>query len=294
MSIDNPVRAGDRGRYPRKAQGGGGSAGRCRIGRFHLRNNNDRAPKRVRNELRFRHITVASKTLVAGAFWRIVFSGSDLAGFHSPSFDDHIKIFFPQSAGDTLMLPQITAEGIVWPDGVRPASRDYTPLAFNGSDSLTLDFYIHDGGIASDWASAAKPGDQIAMGGPRGSFVAPADYACQIYVCDETGLPAFKRRHAEMQAQQVHLLAFVDENTGRDYLGGLDNVQVSWLGSGKMQAGDLAPAVARLDTLALPADDYFVWLTGEGEAVKQLSDYFIQQRGADDTFVRAVAYWHQK
>ncbi len=48
----------------------------------------------MRNELRFRHITVASKTRVADAFWRIVFSGSDLAGFHSPSFDDHIKSVF--------------------------------------------------------------------------------------------------------------------------------------------------------------------------------------------------------
>ncbi|MGC0910248.1 siderophore-interacting protein, partial [Pantoea agglomerans] len=38
-----------------------------------------RVPQRVRNELRFRHIQVASKTNIAGKFWRIRFSGSDLA-----------------------------------------------------------------------------------------------------------------------------------------------------------------------------------------------------------------------
>lgn len=254
----------------------------------------DRAPRRVRNELRFRHITVVSKTLIANEFWRIIFNGSDLAGFHSPSFDDHIKVFFPENAGSSLALPQLTDEGIVWPGGVRPAARDYSPLEFNGIDSLTLDFYIHDGGVASNWANTAKPGDQIAMGGPRGSFVAPTDYACQIYVCDETGLPAFKRRYAEMQAQEIHLLAYTEEATGRGYLGELENVQVSWLGSGTMQANNLGPLIATLDKIALPAEEYFIWLTGEGEAVKLLSDYFTQQRGADTDYVRAVAYWHQK
>lgn len=257
-------------------------------------NPSERAPRRVRNELRFRHITVVSKTLIAGEFWRIVFNGSDLAGFNSPSFDDHIKVFFPESPGKTLALPQMTDEGIVWPGGVRPAARDYTPLEFNGVDSLTIDFYLHDGGVASSWANEASVGDQIAMGGPRGSLVIPTDYACQIYVCDETGLPAFKRRYAEMQAQEIHLLACADEATGRDYLGDLPDVQVSWLGSGALQAANLAPITAQLDKIALPANEYFIWLTGEGEAVKLLSDYFTQGRGADSDYVRAVAYWHQK
>lgn len=254
---------------------------------------NPRAPRRVRNELRFRHITVASKTRVAGQFWRIVFTGSDLAGFNSPSYDDHIKVFFPEP-GSALTLPTMTDEGVVWPAGVRPAARDYTPLEFNGVDSLTLDFYIHDGGVASSWANDAQPGDQLAMGGPRGSCVVPVDYGCQVYVFDETGLPAIKRRLAEVEAQEVHLLAFVDEATGRDYLGDLDGVNISWLGSGTMQSDNLGALMAKLDKISIPSKEYFIWLTGEGEAVKLLSDYFTQRRGADTDFVRAVAYWHQK
>ena len=71
-------------------------------------------------------------------------------------------------------------------------------------------------------------------------------------------------------------------------------MQVSWLGSGTMQADNLTPIKAQLDRIALPATEYFIWLTGEGEAVKLLSDYFTQGRGAHTDFVRAVAYWHQK
>nr|WP_314985496.1 siderophore-interacting protein [uncultured Pantoea sp.] len=255
---------------------------------------NQRLPQRIRNELRFRHIQVASKTNIAGKFWRIRFTGSDLAGFTSQGFDDHIKVFFPSAEGETLALPQITDAGIVWPEGLRPQARDYTPLEFDGVSSLTLDFYIHQQGVASDWATQAQVGDKLIIGGPRGSLVVPADYAFQLYVCDETGLPAFARRQRDASAQALHLYAFTDEATGRDYLSDTAGVTTNWMGSGQMQKAQLSQLIARLDQLTLPAEDYFIWLTGEGEFVKALSDYFTVQRGLNSEFVRAVAYWHQK
>lgn len=269
------------------------AAGGVKGGFMHSDNqaSRSRAPQRVRNELRFRHITVASKTLVASEFWRITFHGSDLAGFHSPGFDDHIKVFFPQESGAELQLPQMTDEGIVWPGGARPPARDYTPLAFDGESSLTLDFYIHDGGVASGWAQQAKEGDRLIMGGPRGSLVVPTDYAFQLYVCDETGLPAFKRRQADARAQALHLFACVDEATGRDYLPDLAGVNAHWLGSGAAQVDKL---IAALDNIVVPQEDYFIWLTGEGDFAKALGDYFVTRRGLDPAFVRAVAYWHAK
>ncbi|MEZ3500671.1 siderophore-interacting protein [Pantoea sp. KPR_PJ] len=253
-----------------------------------------RAPQRVRNELRFRHITVASKTRVADQFWRVTFQSSDLAGFQSPGFDDHIKVFFPLPDGTALQLPQMTEEGIVWPDGVRPPARDYTPLGFDGESSLTLDFYIHDGGVASSWAQQAKEGDRLVIGGPRGSLVVPTDYAFQLYVCDETGLPALNRRLTAAEAQHLHLFACVDESIGCGYLPALSGVNAHWLGSGTMQAERGEALIAALDKIAVPQQDYFIWLTGEGEFVKALSDYFIERRGLDAAFVRAVAYWHAK
>ncbi|MEG3109194.1 MULTISPECIES: siderophore-interacting protein [Pantoea] len=253
-----------------------------------------RAPQRVRNELRFRHITVTSKTKVANHFWRIVFKGSDLAGFNSPGFDDHIKIFFPEAGSGELALPQMTDEGIVWKEGVRPPARDYTPLEFDGESSLTIDFYIHESGVASDWATRANIGDTLIMGGPRGSLVVPTDYAFQLYVCDETGLPAFKRRKKDLQAEALHLFAYTDEQTGRGYLPDLAEVNVSWLGNGTMQSENLGTLIAALDNIAIPQDESFIWLTGEGNFVKTLSDYFTVDRGIDPAYVRAVAYWHQK
>ncbi len=254
-----------------------------------------RIPQRVRNELRFRQIAVTGKTLVAGNFWRVDFSGPDLVGFVSPGFDDHIKVFFPDAVSGVLHLPQISEEGIRWPDGVRPRSRDYTPLSFDSAaGTLTLDFFIHDDGVASQWAEQAKAGDVLGIGGPRGSLLVPEDYHFQLYICDESGLPAFRRRKQTMEGHLTELFAFTDEATGTAYLEGLKGIKASWLGQGAMQAEHLNGLLSALDTVPLPTDDYFIWITGEGEAVKKLSDYFIEHRGCDATCVRAVAYWHQK
>ncbi|MFG1172194.1 siderophore-interacting protein [Erwiniaceae bacterium CAU 1747] len=256
--------------------------------------NKHRVPERVRNELRFRQIKVAAKTLVAENFWRIDFTGDDLAGFDSPGFDDHIKVFFPDASGE-LHLPEVTSEGVVWKEGRRPVSRDYTPLRFDGvKNTLTLDFYIHNGGVASSWAGQAQVGDTLAIGGPRASLVVPEDYAFQLYVCDESGLPAFKRRKESAVGAVRKLFAFADEASGSLYLDGLNGVDASWLGSGKMHGERLRALISELDSIQLPGEDYFIWLTGEGEAVKQLNDYFVAQRGCDERVVRAVAYWHQK
>ncbi len=257
-------------------------------------NSDPRLPRRVRNELRFRQISVASKTRVANCFWRIAFTGSDLDGFNSPSFDDHIKLFFPDEATHELPMPQMTDEGVVWPGNIRPTARDYTPLAFDGKENLTMDFYIHEGGVASSWADRAQSGDRLVIGGPRGSQIIPEDYAFQIYLCDESGLPALKRRLPAIQAEALHVLVYADEATGRDYLGDTRQLNIHWLGNGKMDLATSGEVIGALDKISLPDEDYFIWLTGEGETVKMLGDYFIQRRGCDARLVHAKAYWHRK
>lgn len=254
-----------------------------------------RVPHRVRNELRFRPVEVLASEFIANSFYRITFAGEALEGFTSAGFDDHIKVFFPDSNTGEFHLPEITEEGVVWKEGVRPVARDYTPLFFDPVQRrLTIDFYVHQSGVASGWAASAKPGDRLAIGGPRGSLVVPEEYDFQLYICDETGLPAFRRRLQALGGRPCQLFAWTDEATGREYLKSLKNVEVTWLGSGNMSRENVAPLIAQLDKMTLPEEDYFIWLTGEGAAVKRLSDYFISERGCESEFVRAVAYWHQK
>lgn len=247
-------------------------------------------PTRVRNELVFRQISVKQADTVAGCFRRIVFHGDALQGFTSGGFDDHIKLFFPDPETGELHLPQVTPEGIVWGEK-RPAARDYTPLHFDAAaNELTVDFFIHDQGLASDWAVAAGPGDVLAMGGPRGSLIVPETYPHQIYLCDESGLPALRRRLLALAPHEgLNVTALVSHHSPdtRAYLADLDHVQCEWL------PADAAQLVARMAALPLPPEDSFIWITGEGSLVKTISDALLE-RGADADRLRAVAYWHQK
>ena len=250
-----------------------------------------RYPQRVRNELRFRELSVLRVERIGAGFQRIVLGGEALEGFTSRGFDDHTKVFFPQP-GTTVVPPQVTDEGIVWADGPRPMTRDYTPLYDESRHELAIDFFIHDGGVASSWAMQANEGDKLTIGGPRGSLVVPEDYAWQLYVCDESGMPALRRRLEGLSLlsvrPQVKAVVTVGDASYKDYFAHLGEYDIEWV------IGHDAQAVRdKLASVAVPSEDYFIWLTGEGEIVKSLLDHF-ETDAIDQQLVRGQAYWHKK
>lgn len=98
-----------------------------------------------------RRLTVAGSERVSPRTLRIHFESPDLAGFASPSPDDHLALFFST------------------PDG-RELKRHYTPRAFDSARRrLSIDFFLHEGGVGSDWARDARPGDRLTIGGPKAS-----------------------------------------------------------------------------------------------------------------------------
>lgn len=256
-----------------------------------IKTKNTQYPQRVRNELRFRELTVLRVERIGAAFQRIVLGGESLEGFVSQGFDDHTKLFFPE-AGAAFTPPQVTDEGINWGENVRPATRDYTPLYDAERHELAYDFFIHDGGIASSWALAAKPGDTLVIGGPRGSLVVPEDYAWQLYVCDESGMPALRRRLLGLSrlpvCPQVTALVTIGDVSYQDYLADLQGFNIEWV------VGHQPSVVAeRLAQVSVPPEDYFIWVTGEGAVVKSLLGRF-ENDEIDPQLVRSQAYWHSK
>lgn len=253
--------------------------------------NTSRYPQRVRHELRFRELTVLRVERISTGFQRIVLGGDALEGFSSRGFDDHSKVFFPEP-GTQFVPPTVTDEGIVWAEGIRPVSRDYTPLYDEARHELALDFYLHEGGVASTWAKHAREGDKLTIGGPRGSLVVPEDYAYQVYVCDESGMPALRRRLEALsrlaERPNVTALVSVQDAACQDYLAHLDGFAIQWFVGHNEQA--VNDALAQLN---VPADDYFIWITGEGKAVKNLSARF-ETEAFDQQRVRAAAYWHHR
>ncbi|NIY48705.1 siderophore-interacting protein [Cedecea colo] len=250
-----------------------------------------RYPRRVRNELRLRELSVLSAERIGDDFQRVVLGGEALEGFSSGGFADHCKLFFPP-AGGKLTLPSVTAEGAVWPGGSKPASRDYTPLYNEQRRELTFDFYIHDSGLASDWAANTKPGDTLLVGGPRGSTIVPDSYHWQLYVCDESGMPALRRRLEALSLLSarpaVTALLSVKNEASKAYLAGLEGFNIEWFIGHSGHELD-----ARLEQIAVPDDDYFIWITGEGKTAKSYARHF-EKPQINPQLLQVSAYWHDK
>lgn len=109
----------------------------------------DRTPKRVRHTLRFRALEVIKTERITPHLLRITVGGDELADFVSPGFDDHVKLFFPNANG-ALSLPTAGPDGPIWPDGVKPTMRDYTPRGYYPvAKTLEIDFALHLAGPAT-------------------------------------------------------------------------------------------------------------------------------------------------
>ncbi|MBN9411146.1 MAG: siderophore-interacting protein [Burkholderiales bacterium] len=253
------------------------------------------APRRVRHELRFRVLTVQQVQRVTPHLLRITLAGDELEGFHSPGFDDHVKLFLPDAATGALRLPQATPDGMVWPEGAKPVMRDYTPGAHDAAArTLQLDFALHDAGPATQWALQAAPGQQVGLGGPRGSFILPTGFDVHLLVGDDTALPAIARRLAELPAAaRAIVVAEVDSAADHVPLASAATLDVHWV---HRQAG-AAPADALLAravaALHLPPGETHAWVAAESASAKAVRHHLVKERGLAPRRVKASGYWRR-
>jgi NADPH-dependent ferric siderophore reductase len=244
---------------------------------------------RVRHEPRRRILTVQRIERITPQMARITLGG-DLAGFLSASYDDHVKVFFPLPGRDAPTIPAPDA-----PEGAeRSPGRDYTPRHYNAAKSeLVLDFALHDAGPATTWAAQARPGQQLAVGGPRGSFVVPDDFDWYLFVGDETALPAIGRRLEELRSG-VRAIVVVAV-TGREeeqQFNSRARVETMWVRRPLSRAEDPAPLLDAVRGLTLPSSgDGYAWVAGESQTAKLLRQLLIGERGLQKAWVKAAGYW---
>jgi len=255
----------------------------------------DRLPRRVRHELRFRRLEVRGVQRLTPHLIRITLGGDELAGFTSPGFDDHAKIFFPDAASGRLTLPTTGPEGPVWPAGAKPAMRDYTPRRHDAqAGTLEIDFALHDAGPATRWAEAAKPGDVVGVGGPRGSFIIPTAFDWHLLIGDDTALPAIARRLAELPAgARAVVLAEVDGVADQIPFQTQAALDLRWVHRGGAEPGIGSPLLDALRELALPEGDFHAWVACESGAAKAIRAHLVGERGAHPKWVKAAGYWRR-
>lgn len=247
--------------------------------------------QRVRHPLKMRLLQVVRTHLLTPTLLRVTLTGDDLADFVSASFDDHVKVFFPQPGAERPVLPTVGPNGPVFAEGVpRPPARDYTPRRFDPvARELDLEFVLHGDGPGASWAAQARPGQWLGIGGPRGSFVIPTAFDWHLLIGDESALPAIGRRLEELPAaSRAIVLIEVDDARSELPLASPAQAEVRWIHRG---AGDqLADAMRQI---VLPAGQGYAWAAGEAAAMRTVRATLLDTLKLDKRQLRASAYWKQ-
>lgn len=223
--------------------------------------------QRVRHDLKRRDLQVVRVETLSPHFKSITFGGDALADFISASFDDHVK----------FMLDA---------DGAEPVRRDYTPRHYDATArELTLEFAMHGEGRAAQWAAHATPGQWATIGGPRGSFIIPTDYAWHLLVGDETALPAIHRRLEELPegARALAVVQVADAADRREFHSAAE-VSEQWVSTSE----GLLATVRALD---LPLGEGYAWCAGEASVMADLRKLLVEEKGLDRHAMRVAAYW---
>ncbi|MDR5760727.1 siderophore-interacting protein [Caballeronia sp. LZ035] len=248
---------------------------------------------RVRHPLKFRLVQVQRVQTLNPYFVRVTFTGDDLADFVSASFDDHVKLFLPAPGESMPALPESTPNGPVFdPSKPRPVARDFTPRRFDpAARELDIDFALHEAGPATDWASQAAPGQYLGIGGPRGSFVIPAQFDWHLLIGDETALPAIARRVEELPAgTRVATLIEVAEPAARIEFDTRADLYAQWRYRNESDHPGGALLLALRETY-MPEGEGYVWAAGEATLMRAVRQLLTNERGIDKRRIRASAYW---
>jgi NADPH-dependent ferric siderophore reductase len=249
-----------------------------------------RTPVRVRHNLGpARHLKVVSKHHLSPNMIRIVLGGDDLTGFTSLGFDDHVKVFFPDPVTGEIATPVLGPDGIrQMPEGQTVIARDYTPRAYDRTNNhFTLDFAVHEAGPATTWAQTAKVGDELRIGGPRGSFVVPLAFDGYVLIGDETALPAIGRRLEELPVgAKAVVLVEVESETDQLSFDTPADVTIHWVYRSEGQT--LSEA---LKAIHLPSGDCYAWVACESATAKALRIQLIRDHGINPKWLKAAGYW---
>ncbi|MEW2353625.1 siderophore-interacting protein [Spirillospora sp. NPDC029432] len=218
------------------------------------------ALERIPYPIGIRVAEVVRREEITPRMLRLTLGGPGLDGMHTYQADDHVRIVFPDPDGTRRLPIPNDRRMLDWPRPF-PRTRKYTIRRYDAAArELDLDFVLHEGGLASEWAGNARIGEEVAVAGPPGAKSFPHNYDHYVFAVDSTALPALGRWLDESPAD-VSATAVVDGDA--DYpLAERDGVRIV--------RGDLGETVRGL---ALPEGRTFLFAAGEADALKPLRSW---------------------
>jgi NADPH-dependent ferric siderophore reductase len=176
------------------------------------------------------------------------------------------------------------------PEAERPVGAYYTVRRWR-PEARTLDIWVvlhGHGGAGERWARQARPGDPVALWGPRQGYARPADTDAVVLVADETAVPAAAAIAERLDpADRALLILALAEGAQPVPISSPAEIDVRWLVGG---VGTLLGAVRELPAEAITASTY-VWGGGESHEMTAIRRLVRDELGLPRAQVSLTAYW---
>ncbi|GAA2660145.1 MULTISPECIES: siderophore-interacting protein [Actinosynnema] len=248
--------------------------------------------EKVGYPIRVRAAEVVRTAPLGTGLIRVTLGGPGTEGFEAHSPDEHVKLIFPDERGE-LRLPEPNGDMLRWPRPA-PVSREYTVRRYDPvSGELDVDVALHAGGLGSDWALAAKPGDVVHVAGPPGGLIVPHDYDRYLLAGDITALPAIARWLEELPRTAAGW-AFVEVADADEEieLSAPEDVRVHWLHRGDVPPGSSDVLERAVRTVARPEGTrLYAWIAGEAGVIKPLRRWVRDELGLSKEDHDITGYW---
>ncbi|MFR9729117.1 siderophore-interacting protein [Saccharopolyspora sp. MS10] len=166
--------------------------------------------------------------------------------------------------------------------------RTYTVWSYH-DQTMQLVVFDHGDGPGARWARTTRPGDELLMMKPQGSFVTgPAPY--HLFAGEETAQAAFGPMLRALQADTRAFGALeVDSPEERLDMGRDANLEWSYRrGRSAASSETLVEAVRRLE---LPAEPGRAYLAGEARTIQLIRRHLVEERNWPRRNVLTKPFW---
>ncbi|MCU1426433.1 MAG: FAD-binding 9, siderophore-interacting, partial [Actinomycetia bacterium] len=249
-------------------------------------------PVRARREPpRFRRVEARRVERLSPRMKRVTVAGPELEGLTIDLPAASVRTLLPWPGSHELVMPAWNGNEFLLPDGSRPKIRTVTPRHFDPDAlELDLDFVIHGGGVASEWADAAERGAVAAISGPGRGYAIDPEAPAFLFAGDETAIPAISQLlEALPDDTPVEVQIEVARPDARLALPDHPRATVGWY--------DLAAGAPPGDALLLALEGADLapgtrcWVAGEAAAVQRIRRHLFQERKLPRAQAAVRGYW---
>jgi NADPH-dependent ferric siderophore reductase len=255
-------------------------------------------PKRARPETKVIYASVSASERYRPNIQRVTLISDEFARFICDVPDQFITFIFPMAGADPT-VPAVP-RAFTWDDWGRlpadqqPHARNYSVRWYRPeSREIVVDMVLHDGrSIGTDWAVAAKPGDQLAIWGPRIAYDPPPNVEWQLLLADHTGLPALAAI-LESWPPEMRGTAVIEVDRPEDIqpLPTKARSEIIWVFREGAHPGDSDVLETTVRALELPSGIRYAWGGGEHRLMTNLGRYLRRTCGFRPIDVSTIGYW---